>query len=80
MNVIETYHLPLKVSVLIITELAQAGVESAVTFTFISRFELDVIDRNKSSIPSGLVTLRLGDGFEKQLKLGKLNTFKKCKS
>lgn len=71
LNVIETYHLPLKVSVLIIAELAQAGVESAMTFTFISRFKLDVINCDKSTIPSGLITLRLGDGFEKQLKLGK---------
>ena len=71
---IKTYHLPLKVSVLIIAELAQAGVEGAVTFTFISRFELDVINCDKSTIPSGLIALRLGDGFKKQLKLGKLNT------
>ena len=66
--------MPLKVSVLIIAELAQAGVESAVTFTFISRFKLDVINCDKSTISSGLIALRLGDCFKKQLKMGELDT------
>ena len=70
--VIKTYHLPLEISILIIAKLAKAWVKSAVTFALVSRFELNVINRDKSSISSCLVTLLFRDGFEKQLKLWKI--------
>ena len=64
-----TYNCPLKVSTWIIAELAQAGVEGAVTLALVPRVESDVIDCNESSVSAGLITLRLGNGFKQQLGL-----------
>merc|ERR1719461_1214794 len=59
-------HFPIKVSCRVIRELAQTRVECTVTFALISRLELNAVHSNVSSVPPGLVTLRLGNGFEYQ--------------
>ena len=62
-----THHFPIKVGCRVIGELAQTGVKGAVTFTLISRLELNTVHSNVASVPPGLVALRLGDGLEYQL-------------
>ena len=62
-----THHFPIKVGCRVIGELAQTGVKGAVTFTLISRLELNAVNSNVASVSPSLVTLRLRNGFEYQL-------------
>ena len=63
-----TYHLPFKISSLIIAELTEARVKGTMTLAFVTGIEFDVINGDVASISSCLVLLRLWDGFKQQLK------------
>ena len=72
-----TYHLPFKISSLIIAELTEARVKGTMTLAFVTGIEFDVINGDVASVSSGLVLFRLGDGFKQQLKYLKSEIFLK---